>query len=91
MNCNISFCDSLIRTRKEVPHFNKHFYEAMPEAKECLQNCYNGRMKAHFGSTAEKEHLLMDFAEMKKEYERYEKWHPLNRIKKDYEQEYDAK
>lgn len=40
-------------------------------------------MKLHFGSTAEKEGMLIDFEEMKKEYQRYENWHPLTRMYKE--------
>ena len=41
-------------------------------------------MKLHFGSLAEKEGMLLDIAAMKKEYQRYEKWNPANRLKKEY-------
>ncbi len=40
-------------------------------------------MKLHFGSTAEKEGMLLDFAALKKEYQRYENWHPLTRMYKE--------
>jgi len=40
-------------------------------------------MKLHFGSTAEKEGMLLDFGELKKEYQRYENWHPLTRMYKE--------
>jgi hypothetical protein len=44
-------------------------------------------MKLHFGSTAEKEGLLIDFQEMKREYQRYENWQPTTRIIKGMTQE----
>ncbi len=44
-------------------------------------------MKLHFGSAAEKDGLLIDFEEMKKEYQRYENWHPVTRQIKNYTQE----
>ena len=40
-------------------------------------------MKLHFGSTAEKEGMLLDFAALKREYQRYENWHPLTRAYKE--------
>lgn len=40
-------------------------------------------MKLHFGSSAEKDGMLMDFGELKKEYQRYENWHPLTRMYKE--------
>ena len=40
-------------------------------------------MKLHFGSTAEKEGMLINFDEMKNEYQRYENWHPLTRMYKE--------
>ena len=40
-------------------------------------------MKLHFGSTAEKEGMILDFNALKKEYQRYENWHPLTRMYKE--------
>jgi hypothetical protein len=40
-------------------------------------------MKLHFGSTADKEGMLISFDEMKREYQRYENWHPLTRMYKE--------
>jgi len=37
-------------------------------------------MALHFGSAAKKEGMLMDFESMKREFHRYEKWNPNNRI-----------
>lgn len=65
---------------KSLPNFNRNFYYGMPQAQSCLQDCYNTRMKLHFGSAAEKEGLLIDFQEMKKEYQRYENWQPTTRV-----------
>jgi hypothetical protein len=48
----------------------------MPLAQACLSNCYNTRMKLHFGSAAEQEGLLLDFEAQKREYGRYERWNP---------------
>ena len=62
-----------------VPNFNREFYYRNQAAQSCLQDCYNTRIKLHLGSSAEKEGLLLDFAAMKKEYQRYEKWNPTNR------------
>jgi len=36
-------------------------------------------MALHFGSLAEKEDMLIDFNEMKREYQTYENWNPFNR------------
>ncbi len=69
---------------KEVPNFNRKFYYGMPQAQSCLQECYNTRMKLHFGTAAEKEGMLLDFAAMKKEFQRYENWHPVTRTIKGY-------
>ena len=32
-----------------LPNFNKNFHYNMPEARACLQSCFNFRMEAHFG------------------------------------------
>ena len=32
-----------------LPNFTKNFHYNMPEARECLQSCFNFRMEAHFG------------------------------------------
>ena len=69
---------------KSIPNFNRAFYYGMPTAQSCLQDCYNTRMKLHFGSTAQSEGLLMDFEAMKREYQRYEKWNPMLRNMKDF-------
>ena len=45
-------------------------------------------MKLHFGSLADKEGMLMDIAAMKREYQRYERWNPRNRLHKEYLEEY---
>ncbi len=71
--------DSCELDHKTVPNFNRAFYYGQPGAQACLQECYNTRMKLHFGSTAEKEGMLLDFAAMKREYQRYENWHPMIR------------
>ena len=73
--------------KKSLPNFNRQFYYGMPQAQACLQDCYNTRMKLHFGSAAEKEALLIDFQDMKKEYQRYENWHPMSRLIKDMQQD----
>ena len=45
-------------------------------------------MKLHFGATAaQKDGLLIDFEDMKKEYQRYENWQPMSRMIKDMSQE----
>ena len=49
-----------------------------------MQECFNNRMKLHFGNLAEKEGMLIDFEAMKREYHRYERWNPQNRLIKDY-------
>ena len=41
-------------------------------------------MQLHFGKKAEEEGMLLDFAAMKREYERYELWNPQNRLRADY-------
>jgi hypothetical protein len=46
-------------------------------------------MKLHFGSGAEKAGLLMDFDQLKREYQRYEKWNPKNRMVKEYTEIYE--
>ena len=66
--------------KKSLPNFNRQFYYGMPQAQVCLQDCYNTRMKLHFGSAAEKEGMLLDFESMKKEYQRYENWQPATRM-----------
>ena len=71
--------DSCELDHKTLPNFNRNFYYGQPGAQACLQECYNTRMKLHFGSTAEKEGMLLDFAALKKEYNRYENWHPVTR------------
>ena len=72
---------------KDLPNFNRQFYYGMPQAQTCLQDCYNTRMKLHFGSAAEKDGLLLDFAALKREFQRYENWHPTTRTIKNYAQE----
>ncbi len=76
--------DSCGLNHKEIPNFNRNFYYGMPIAQACLSDCYNTRMKLHFGSAAEKEGLLLDFDAMKKEYGRYEKWNPQLRNFKEF-------
>lgn len=56
----------------------------MPAAQSCLQECYNTRMKLHFGSTAEREGLLLDFEALKREFQRYERWNPAMRNMQDF-------
>ena len=73
---------------ESLPNFNKKFYYDMPTEQACLQDCYNTRMKMHFGSSAVKHEMLIDFAALKREYLRYEKWQPANRIAKEYTSEY---
>lgn len=69
----------------QVPNFNRQFYYGMPGAQVCLSDCYNTRMKLHFGATtAEKEGLLLDFDALKREYQRYESWNPAVRNFKDF-------
>ncbi len=69
---------------KQIPNFNRDFYYNQTEAQSCLQDCYNTRIKLHFGSVAEKEGLLMDFQKMKREFQRYEKWSPEQRNFKEF-------
>lgn len=33
-----------------IPNFNRHFYYNQSREQQSLQNCYNTRMKLHFGS-----------------------------------------
>ena len=62
---------------ESVPNFNKNFYYNMPEARACLQSCYNFRMQAHLGPMAAKtDGLQFDFDQLKMEYQNYERWHP---------------
>ena len=68
---------------KSVPNFNRAFYYGMPGAQHCLQDCFNNRMKLHFGSYAEAENMLLDFGAMKREYQMYERWNPHVRTIKD--------
>jgi len=53
--------DSCALDHKTLPNFNRNFYYEMPAAQHCLQDCYNTRMKLHFGSQAERDGLLIDF------------------------------
>lgn len=69
---------------KQVPNFNRNFYYGMPAAQTCLQECFNTRMKLHFGSQAEKEGLTLDFEALKEEYQRYERWNPKIRTLRDF-------
>ena len=62
---------------ESLPNFNKNFYYNMDEAKAGLEACFNFRMKAHFGPAAmQTDGLQFDFDQLKREYQRYEKWHP---------------
>ena len=62
---------------EQIPNFNSNFYYNMLGEQKCLESCYNTKMNLHFGeTTAKEEHLYMDFARMKAEYQRYENWHP---------------
>ena len=45
-------------------------------------------MKIHFGSNAEEKGLLMDLDWMKREYKRYERWNPMNRLQAEYLDEF---
>ena len=50
-----------------------------------MQECINTRMTLHFGASNVKKHnLLVDFDEMKQEYQNYEKWHPMSRVQSEY-------
>ena len=72
---------------KSLPNFNKHFYYNMQYSQNCLQDCYNTRMNIHFGPTVVKnEGLMIDFAMLKKEYNRYERWNPAYRTMAEYNQ-----
>ena len=63
-----------------VPNFNKKFYYAQDAARACLQSCFNVRMQAHFGPAAQQvDGLQFDMDALKKEYQRYEQWHPKAR------------
>ena len=53
---------------KKLPNFNREFYYAMPNEQVCLSDCFNTRMKLHFGSNAVKENMLLDFDALKREY-----------------------
>ena len=72
---------------KDIPAFNRNFYYGMPVAQACLSDCYNTRMKLHFGSAAEKEGLVLDFDALKREYGRYERWNPQLRNFKEFAQQ----
>ena len=69
-------------TREDVPHFNAQFYYNQKDRQVCLEDCYNTRMKLHFGSAAEKEGMLISFNQMFEEYKHYEKWNPRHKISK---------
>src|SRR4051794_14641336 len=49
---------------KSIPNFNKNFYYHQVNEQRWLEECYNTRMKLHFGSLAEKEGMLLDVAAM---------------------------
>ena len=81
-NCMAS-CDV---TDENVPNFNANFYYNQLIEQKCLSSCYNTKMNLHFGATvAAEEDLYMDFAAMKKYYQRYESWHPAAKVLKQYE------
>ena len=47
-------------------------------------------MDAHFGNEeAEERDLHLDFAEMKREYQNYERWYPRKRFDEKYERGYE--
>lgn len=46
---------------KNLPNFNKNFYYNQLGEQACLQECYNDRMKAHFGNQAETDNMLINF------------------------------
>jgi len=56
------------------------------EGRELFE-CYNTRMKLHFGSAAEDEGMLMNFDDYKAEFKRYMSWHPTNRLVAKYERQ----
>ena len=78
--------DSCELDNQKLPNFNRNFYYGMPAAQTCLQDCYNTRMKLHFGSAAAQEGMLIDFDALKREYQRYEKWNPMVRKMKEFAQ-----
>ena len=66
-----------------LPNFNKNFYYNQKEAQACISSCFNFRMQAHFGpAAATTDGLQMDLDAMKREYQRYETWHPAS-VKRD--------
>ena len=70
---------------KKLANFNRNFYYNQLDVQEKLQECYNTRIDLHFGhENAKNEHLHMDFKAMKREYQNYEMWHPMNRLFKPY-------
>ena len=78
-NCMAS-CDIENET---VPNFNANFYYNQLNEQKCLSSCFNTKMNLHFGATvAEKEGLYMNFGQLKKEYQRYEDWHPAKKVLK---------
>lgn len=52
----------------KLKHFDRKFYYEQDNERACLEDCYNTRMKLHFGSYAKSENMLLDFAALKREY-----------------------
>ena len=43
-----------------IVHFDKDFYHHKEKERYCLEDCYNTRMKLHFGSAAVDERMVWD-------------------------------
>ncbi len=63
-----------------MPYMNRNFYYNMRKEQSCLQDCYNTRMKLHFGSLAQSEDMLIDFNTMKRQFRELELINPTNKI-----------
>jgi hypothetical protein len=52
----------------QLKNFDRTFYYHLDRERHCIQDCYNTRMKLHFGKRAVDENMLLDFDALKREY-----------------------
>ena len=82
--------DKLEIDDEQLPNFNKNFYYHKGEMQQALQECYNERVELHFGhQTALKNGMYINFEHMKREFQNYESWLPMNRMQQQYSQGFD--
>jgi hypothetical protein len=73
-------------------YFDKNFYDNEQEKGHCYEACYNNKMALHFGETTQKnQNLRISLAEMKNEFNKYERMNPYYEIRENMNKAYEPK